>query len=240
MAPATKKNMGGHHATVGSSGSLSSSVEAASSSEEGSFTVSPAPLGACEFYRPLDQSGDPMCPRGPVATDGHRNNEYQVLRRVADPVYPRQRRPCGLDVDEQVLGTHYRLHTAREEICNHQQHNHTSIHDRSSRGKKPLVVSTWSRVQDSSAPRTSGGRGNLSLHATTNRYRRHARVPLMVTIMAIARGGFVLENKRCHFFGPCFRGHDEAGLLAFEALQGLPRPARGTKTKRGSRGLESI
>ena len=43
-----------------------------------------------------------------------------------------------------------------------------------------------------------------------------------------------------HFFGPCFRGHDEAGLLAFEALQGLPRPARGTRTKRGSRGLESI
>ena len=27
-----------------------------------------------------------------------------------------------------------------------------------------------------------------------------------------------------HFFGPCFRGHDEAGLLAFESLQGLPRP----------------
>jgi len=43
-----------------------------------------------------------------------------------------------------------------------------------------------------------------------------------------------------HFFGPCFRGHDEASLLAFEALQGLPRPARGTRTKRGSRGLESI
>ena len=30
------------------------------------------------------------------------------------------------------------------------------------------------------------------------------------------------------FFGSCFGGHDEAGLLAFEALQGLPRPARGT------------
>ena len=58
----------------------------------------------------MDQSGDPMCPRGPVATDGHRNNEYPVLRRVFDPVYPRERRPCGLDVDEQVLGTHYRLH----------------------------------------------------------------------------------------------------------------------------------
>ena len=43
-----------------------------------------------------------------------------------------------------------------------------------------------------------------------------------------------------HFFGLCFRGHDEAGLLAFEALQGLPRPARGTRTKRDSRGLESI
>ena len=28
-----------------------------------------------------------------------------------------------------------------------------------------------------------------------------------------------------HFFWPCFRGHDEAGLLAFESLQGLPRPA---------------
>ena len=27
------------------------------------------------------------------------------------------------------------------------------------------------------------------------------------------------------FFGSCFGGHDEAGLLAFEALQGLPRPA---------------
>ena len=30
-----------------------------------------------------------------------------------------------------------------------------------------------------------------------------------------------------HFFRPCFRGHDEAGLLAFEALRGSPRPARG-------------
>ena len=31
------------------------------------------------------------------------------------------------------------------------------------------------------------------------------------------------------FFGSCFGSHDEAGLLAFEALQGLPRPARGTQ-----------
>ena len=30
------------------------------------------------------------------------------------------------------------------------------------------------------------------------------------------------------FFGSCFGSLDEAGLLAFEALQGLPRPARGT------------
>ena len=29
-------------------------------------------------------------------------------------------------------------------------------------------------------------------------------------------------------FWSCFGSHDEAGLLAFEALQGLPRPARGT------------
>ena len=32
-----------------------------------------------------------------------------------------------------------------------------------------------------------------------------------------------------HFFRPCFRGHDEAGLLAFEALRGSPRPARGPR-----------
>ena len=30
-----------------------------------------------------------------------------------------------------------------------------------------------------------------------------------------------------HFFRPCFRSHDEARLLAFEALRGSPRPARG-------------
>ena len=64
-----------------------------------------------------------MCPRVPIAADRHRKNEYPVLRRVADPVYPRERRPCGLDVDEQALETHCGLHTAREEICNHQQHN---------------------------------------------------------------------------------------------------------------------
>ena len=52
-----------------------------------------------------------------------------------------------------------------------------------------------------------------------------------------------------HFFRPCFRGHDEASLLAFEALRGSPRPGlgqasdakrNGTRTKRGSRGLESF
>ena len=34
----------------------------------------------------------------------------------------------------------------------------------------------------------------------------------------------VLLSQPCfdHFFGPCFRGHDKAGLLAFEALQGFP------------------
>ena len=30
------------------------------------------------------------------------------------------------------------------------------------------------------------------------------------------------------FLDPVLGSHDEAGLLAFEALQGLPRPARGT------------
>ena len=41
------------------------------------------------------------------------------------------------------------------------------------------------------------------------------------------------------FLDPVLRGHDEAGLLAFEAPPRLPRPARSTRTKRGSRGLES-
>ena len=41
-----------------------------------------------------------------------------------------------------------------------------------------------------------------------------------------------------HFFGPCFRGHDEAGLLAFEALQGLLRPeARGQSAAHGDSNL---
>ena len=56
-----------------------------------------------------------MWPKGPAATDGHRSNGYPGLRQVVDPVYPRERRLCGLYVDEQVLGTHYRLHIAREE-----------------------------------------------------------------------------------------------------------------------------
>ena len=30
-----------------------------------------------------------------------------------------------------------------------------------------------------------------------------------------------------HFFGSCFGGHEEASLLAFEALRGSSRPARG-------------
>ena len=38
-----------------------------------------------------------------------------------------------------------------------------------------------------------------------------------------------------HFYGPCFRGHDEAGLLAFEALPGSPRLARGTRRLTGTR-----
>ena len=58
----------------------------------------------------------------------------------------------------------------------------------------------------------------------------------------------LLSTNVLHF-RPCFRGHNEAGFLAFKALRGSPRPARdqasdakrnGTRTKRGSRGLESI
>ena len=126
--------IGGHQATVGSSGSLSSSVEAVSSSEEGHLLYLLHPRDLQNSWT-QDQSGDSMCSRGPVATDAHRSSGYPVYRQAADPVYPREKRPCGLDVDEQVLGTHYRLHRSREVICTHQQHNHTSIPDQSSRGK---------------------------------------------------------------------------------------------------------
>ena len=42
-----------------------------------------------------------------------------------------------------------------------------------------------------------------------------------------------------HFFGPCFRGHDEAGLLAFEALQGLLE-ARGQSKTHGDSNLYTM
>ena len=109
-----------------------------------------------------DQSGAPMCPRAAVAADGHRNNECPVSQRVADPVYQGERRPCGLYVDALVLGTHYRLHTAREEICTHQQHSHTSIPDRSSR-EKIRWLSTHDRVCETLALRGPQGEGVVFL-----------------------------------------------------------------------------
>ena len=138
-----------------------------------------------------------MCPRVPIAADRHRNggNEYPVLRRVADPVYPRERRPCGLDVDEQALETHCGLHTAREEICSHQQHNHTSIHDQSSRGR-----SCWSLAHGHVCKtlRLQGpqreGTTCLCMPQLTDIVAT-TRVLLMVTIMAIARGGLSWEIK---------------------------------------------
>ena len=67
------------------------------------------------------------------------------------------------------------------------------------------------------------------------------RNPKLSLALPLGRFQFSVHvSPAVQVFGPCFRGHDEAGLLAFEALQGLPRPARGTRTKRGSRGLESI
>ena len=53
---------------------------------------------------------------------------------------------------------------------------------------------------------------------------------LLVSISTIALQSRSLSGRHVSsdFFGSCVRGHDEAGLLAFEALQGLPRPARGT------------
>ena len=45
--------------------------------------------------------------------------------------------------------------------------------------------------------------------------------------MIYSRGPF-LAAMFLLVFWILFWSHDEAGLLAFEALQGLPRPARGT------------
>ena len=145
--------MGGH-ATVGSSGSLSSSVEAASSSEEGSFTVSPAPSGLANFMDPGSNWQSNVSKRSGC---NRWASKYWIPGITTNyrSCIPRERRPCGLDVDEQALETYCRLHTAREEICTNQQHNHSKYSRSIEQGKKPLVVSTWSRVRDSSAARTA-------------------------------------------------------------------------------------
>ena len=87
----------------------------------------------------------------------------------------------------------------------------------------------------------TGPKQLICLHVSDSRIRR-----------AIEKGTVEVPlSQPCfeHFFRPCFRGHDEAGLLAFEALRGSPRPARGqasdakrngTRTKPGSPRLESI
>ena len=43
-----------------------------------------------------------------------------------------------------------------------------------------------------------------------------------------SRGPFLAAMFSTGLLDPVFGSHDEAGLLAFEALQGLPRPVRGT------------
>ena len=84
-----------------------------------------------------------------------------------------------------------------------------------------------------------------SLNMNVNTYLFSLCVPRPLATVEVSLSQTCFE----HFFRPCFRGHDEAGLLAFEALRSSPRPARGqasdakrngTRTKRGSRGLESI
>ena len=55
-------------------------------------------------------------------------------------------------------------------------------------GKNPLAVRRWSRPWDANVARTSGTRRSLDFWAITSRYRLKERSPLMVTIMAMARG----------------------------------------------------
>ena len=58
-------------------------------------------------------------------------------------------------------------------------------------------------------------------------YSHKGFIPLLNGSLRYSRGPF-LAAMFLLVFGSCFGSHDEAGLLAFEALQGLPRPARGT------------
>ena len=74
-----------------------------------------------------------------------------------------------------------------------------------------------------------------ALHATSTMswYQFFSASPLAVQLSGFLSRLFLVakcahpDSERT----PCFRGHDEAGLLAFEALQGLPRPARETEDK---------
>ena len=139
--------IGGHHATVRSSGSLS--VEAASSSEEGSFTVSPAPSGLANFMDPGSNWRSNVAKRS-GCNRWHRSSGYLVLRQVVDLVYPRERRPCGLYVDEQVLGTIIGC-TQPERRSVPISSITIQVFTINRAWENPLVVSTWSRVRDSSA-----------------------------------------------------------------------------------------
>ena len=60
--------------------------------------------------------------------------------------------------------------------------------------KKPLAVRRC-RLWDANVARTLGARRSLDLWAITDRYRLKERSPLMVTIMAMARGGLSSEVK---------------------------------------------
>ena len=77
--------MGGHHEMVGSSGSLSPSVEAASSSEEGSLTVSLAPSGLASFIVPGSNWRSSVAkklwlqPMGIKVMDTRDDNELSIL-----------------------------------------------------------------------------------------------------------------------------------------------------------------
>ena len=62
----------------------------------------------------------------------------------------------------------------------------------------------------------------MILHSWQAQFRIKSGI-LGLTVEILLHGRHVFD----HFFGSCFGGHDEASLLAFEALRGSPRPARG-------------
>ena len=69
---------------------------------------------------------------------------------------------------------------------------------------------------------------NLPLHSSYKIHQPFTDYFLRLPYSELLEKRLFRSRANRRLVGSCFGSHDEAGLLAFEALQGLPRPARGT------------